>query len=669
MYPKVHDPWLSLAESRQILAISLAIAIAYSACATISLEFISLPGKIASVWLPSGLTFALVAFLKIKAFPGIVWGSMFGLIPLFADWKFSFASYIFLNLTCTLANCVQPWVATQIIKKYIANNSLFSTVKSSLLFLVAAILSPMLSATLGITISCWIGTIPWPAYGVCWISWWLASALAHLIFTPPIILLQGYYFDRSNKNGKQEIKQKLKTRGIDLIFVFIVIITIARIDFFHGYPLAYILFVILIWSIFRLGGIVSSLLVAIISLMAIVATAQNRGSFSYKSPNESIILLQSFIGILSITSLILLATLRERIAAQTALEKMLKNLEIIVDRRTRKLRRTEAQLDGFFSSAPVGMGILDQNLQSVRINEFLANMIHRSAPPEAKASARAEDDNLNANLEENKCNEFLSIQGSFSGLIPNDFFEQIFLTGEPVLNQEITRQDENNSQSQQTWLASCFLIPDPDPLHLGLVLKDISDRKELELQLQRQARIDGLTQVFNRRHFNELLQVHWETCGQSRLPISLILCDADYFKLYNDTYGHLMGDRCLITLASVLQDSVQRMSRGTQQETHHCVARYGGEEFAILLPGLATELALDVAKAIRQGMEQARIPHTNSLVNDYVTLSMGLATMIPKADDRPEQLIDLADRALYQAKRGGRNRVCILRSSLEADAR
>ncbi|MGK7901194.1 MAG: diguanylate cyclase [Hormoscilla sp.] len=174
-------------------------------------------------------------------------------------------------------------------------------------------------------------------------------------------------------------------------------------------------------------------------------------------------------------------------------------------------------------------------------------------------------------------------------------------------------------------------------------------------QLQRLASLDGLTQLANRRCFDRVLEREWhreirESWG-AREPafVSLIMCDVDHFKLYNDTYGHQAGDACLQQVARALQAAARRAS--------DLVARYGGEEFALILPNTDASGAIHVAEEIRSHVKKCAIAHSSSPVSPYVTLSLGVATITPKSDTEPATLIAAADRALYQAKATGRDRV------------
>ena len=165
------------------------------------------------------------------------------------------------------------------------------------------------------------------------------------------------------------------------------------------------------------------------------------------------------------------------------------------------------------------------------------------------------------------------------------------------------------------------------------------------------ATVDDLTQLFNRREFDRRLEIHWQHAQQHQDWLSLILCDVDYFKKYNDTYGHQAGDDCLRAVARVLKTSVQRSGE--------FAARCGGEEFAIVLPNINGTQACRVASLIRERIHQLHIPHRGSLTHSHVTLSLGIASIIPEENSSLETLIQAADRALYQAKEEGRDRFIV----------
>ncbi|MBW4537880.1 MAG: PleD family two-component system response regulator [Myxacorys chilensis ATA2-1-KO14] len=167
-------------------------------------------------------------------------------------------------------------------------------------------------------------------------------------------------------------------------------------------------------------------------------------------------------------------------------------------------------------------------------------------------------------------------------------------------------------------------------------------------ELQRLASFDGLTQVANRRRFDEYLQQEWKRMLRDQTPLSLIMCDIDCFKRFNDTYGHQAGDNCLRQVANVIQNAAKR--------SLDLPARYGGEEFAVILPSTDQEGAIQVAQTIQIGVRELAIAHSSSTANKIVTVSLGIATTIPSRITSPGLLITAADKALYQAKHEGRDR-------------
>jgi len=199
------------------------------------------------------------------------------------------------------------------------------------------------------------------------------------------------------------------------------------------------------------------------------------------------------------------------------------------------------------------------------------------------------------------------------------------------------------------------------PIHLGILrqrvrrlLQQAQLYKQLEAAnkaLQHLAHVDALTGVANRRRFNNYLNSQWLSLVPERSPISLILCDIDFFKLYNDKYGHPAGDVCLQKVGTVLSEAVQN--------SQDLVARYGGEEFVVIMPNTQIGEAVHFAAAMQARVRELEILHEPSTISRYVTLSLGVATTIPTFESEPSSLIIEADKALYKAKAEGRNRIIL----------
>ncbi|MEO1691007.1 MAG: diguanylate cyclase [Cyanobacteria bacterium J06631_6] len=244
----------------------------------------------------------------------------------------------------------------------------------------------------------------------------------------------------------------------------------------------------------------------------------------------------------------------------------------------------------------------------------------------------------------------LFVEGSpghmFDGLF--ELFVQVVETC-TVLEQEYYY----NSFSLKTWF---HIVAVKLGDGFAMTFRDISDRKQIEttlkkanLRLTYQANIDSLTQIANRRRFDEYITQEWSRCAREREYLSLLLCDVDYFKAYNDTYGHQAGDSCLYEVAKGIERAVKRPA--------DVAFRYGGEEFAVILPHTEGQGAIRVAEEIHEQIQQLRIAHSSSQVSEYVTLSVGISSIIPDTRTSPHNLISAADNALYDAKLKGRNRV------------
>lgn len=170
-------------------------------------------------------------------------------------------------------------------------------------------------------------------------------------------------------------------------------------------------------------------------------------------------------------------------------------------------------------------------------------------------------------------------------------------------------------------------------------------------ELKRLAHCDSLTGLANRRRFDQYLEQVWQGMMEKQQPLSLILCDVDFFKLFNDAYGHPAGDECLRDVAQAIRQTVKRSS--------DLVARYGGEEMAVVLPNTDAMGAFSLAQTIGDRIAGLQLPHEASKVSKYVTVSLGVACHVPHANLTCELLIADADAALYEAKRTGRNRAIL----------
>jgi diguanylate cyclase (GGDEF)-like protein len=207
-----------------------------------------------------------------------------------------------------------------------------------------------------------------------------------------------------------------------------------------------------------------------------------------------------------------------------------------------------------------------------------------------------------------------------------------------------------HSPEQQRWISmevySFLLYRD---LFYVIKHKDITPQRVAENRVVELARLDDLTQIGNRRGFSDFLQLEWLRCARAGVPLSLMIIDVDFFKLINDNYGHHVGDRCLVRVGDLMQSFCNRPS-------DFC-ARYGGDEFALVWGDTGYLDAQLMAEKLLKELRSLALPNENSPVDSIVTVSIGVATVVPGHNSDKDELTIHADDMLYQAKRNGRNRV------------
>jgi len=208
-----------------------------------------------------------------------------------------------------------------------------------------------------------------------------------------------------------------------------------------------------------------------------------------------------------------------------------------------------------------------------------------------------------------------------------------------------------HSKTEKRWFMMRVspLHLDRHKLYVVISHQNITERKLAENEIIHLSRIDGLTGVANRRCFDEFLDEEWRRCGRLGVPLSLIMIDIDHFKLFNDTFGHVAGDECLKKIGAILQMFGKRPG--------DLSARYGGEEFTIILGNAPLKEAIVIAEEILKTVRHRAISFESSPVSSYVTVSMGVATMLPQQNLAAATLIASADNLLYSAKKNGRNRI------------
>ncbi|MGB2146938.1 MAG: diguanylate cyclase domain-containing protein [Vibrio toranzoniae] len=253
-------------------------------------------------------------------------------------------------------------------------------------------------------------------------------------------------------------------------------------------------------------------------------------------------------------------------------------------------------------------------------------------------------------------------------VVPNNIYMRLSNTDHQVLHQgKSLRYIDKvvSSDGECTWydvVKSPFKDTASSTNGVLIMARDITERylaeqklEEANLELERLSFMDSLTSVSNRRRFDEQLSALWYYHAREKLPLTIMLCDIDFFKGYNDFYGHQQGDNALIKVSQAFKQVLNRSS--------DCVARYGGEEFGFILPNTTTEGAQLVAQRIHDEVLKLELDHEKSTVSEFITVSIGIISYIPMPGDEMESAVALADSALYQAKSEGRNRSIVHPSS------
>jgi diguanylate cyclase (GGDEF)-like protein/PAS domain S-box-containing protein len=291
-----------------------------------------------------------------------------------------------------------------------------------------------------------------------------------------------------------------------------------------------------------------------------------------------------------------------------------------------------------FNASNDGIWAIDKNYRVIRVNKKLIDLLNKPVNEIIGA----------------KCCDLLREQ---CGNHENCPLERI-LKGEHMVEQEKTIPFGSGKETPFAVTSTPLSSLDQSLIGMVETFTDITERKHAEMmmhlanaELERLATEDGLTKLSNRRRFDEYLDVEWRRQARACGHISLIMTDVDFFKYYNDTYGHQAGDACLRSVADAIRKRVGRPG--------DLIARYGGEEFAIVMPETDISGALQVAENIRQELAKQEIPHSKSSASPHVTISCGVAMMSPAAENNPQDLIERADQGLYLAKQQGRNCVAV----------
>ena len=442
------------------------------------------------------------------------------------------------------------------------------------------------------------------------VTWVLADGLGTAITTPALVAILQTRF-----------KSKVEWRKSWIYPAMVVASTLAAFSQ-SGMPLLFLIYPLLVLTLLRFGLAWSASSLFFMAMASATLTLHGFGPFALVSgvePFSANMLLQRFVA----TAMFILYCVSVAIEKQKATERKLEesvNLHTLVTQNSRDL---------------------------IILADFQGRRSYVSDAAESMGGWSPAD---------------LRKQGSFDLVHPQDKPRAVAALRELMNGGDGARLEVRirKVDAEYLWVESVLrTIRDPEtgiPTGVLNIVRDISERKRSEEQLrdayhavEALAETDALTHLANRRRFDQYLTNEWRRSLRDHTPLSLLMIDADYFKSYNDTYGHTRGDSVLKQIAEAAQDVVTRPG--------DLVARFGGEEFSVILPNTSSEGAMKIAHEISEALSHRRLPHEGNPIG-FLTISIGFATMEASFGKHPVNLIEIADQALYRAKNNGRNQVC-----------
>ena len=554
------------------------------------------------LWLANGLLLGILLVVSRRRWPGyLVAGYLADALAGIAVADRTQDANLWACWVLSVPQITEVLLAALLLRRFLGGRPDLTRTRDLGWFTLAGVmLAPAASAAMGVAGLYLVYHFFLPTVFIWWFS---ANALGIATQTPLVLAI--HKKDLTNIFGR---RRRLETTLTLLVFI----VAASGVFLQSSYPLIFLLFPLLLIVSFRLGLAGSAISVQLLMLIAIVCTYTGHGPTMLVSGTmqSRVVILQVFFFLAVAQLYPVAAVLEERRRGESRYRLMAESSADVIALVNLKGVRTYA--------SPAVREVLGWDPEEI-VGKPSLQLVHPDDTPQFQDTLRQFSEGADSRF---NIVRMLRKDGSYLWIETNTRAVRDSATGELV-----------------EMLAS---------------MRDVSTRVEREMKLEEarsraedMAAKDPLTGLANRRSFDSVLTREWLATRESGAPISLLMIDVDYFKLYNDTYGHQAGDHCLRRVADAISQSVR--------QPYDLPARYGGEEFGVILPRADEALALSVAHRILGNLAQLRIPHSGSSWGK-VTVSVGVASIARVGLDGPEPLVEAADRALYAAKHAGRNR-------------
>ncbi len=570
------------------IAVLAALACTYFVAGKLGLKLASVHTSATAVWPCTGIALAAFLIFGYRVWPAIVAGAF--LVNL------TTAGSVATSVGIAVGNTLEAVVGFYLVSRFAGGLRAFQRAHDIFKFaFLAGMVSTTVSATVGVTTLALGGFVDWARYGAIWSTWWMGDAVGAVVVTPFLLLWREN--PRLNWNRKQ---------AIELAFWFVGLYFTAWIVFggrFHSvlknYPLEYLCIPILVWVAFRFGRRYAATAICALATVATWGTLHGFGPFSRESQNTSLLLLQSFMGIMAITTMALAAEISQH-------------------------KRAAERFRLAVESAPNAMVMIDRHGKIIMVNSYAMKL-------------------------------FGYVREELVGRAVEVLVPERFRGGHPEHRMGFSSSPRARPMGAGRDLYAVRKDGSEFPVEIGLnpieteegllvlsAIVDISERKRAEEEILRLATSDPLTGLANYRKLIDVLDAEIKRYGRAGRPFAVLLFDMDGLKKINDAHGHLVGSRALCRLANILRIHCRAIDTA---------ARYGGDEFVLVLPETESAAAVQVARRVSEQLN-------NDGEKPSISVSTGTATY-PRDGKTIDELLAAADRALYGQKGSSKRKLVL----------